>query len=79
MTMSRRYGHAAGLIGALLLAPCVAQAQSSNMYDSEEHPSALAMTGDLLIARPVGLVTTVAIGWWWRHALWHRSAAANAA
>lgn len=27
----------------------------------------------------LGLAATLAIGYWWRHALWHRSAAANAA
>ena len=27
----------------------------------------------------LGLVATIAIGWWWRHALWHRTAAANLA
>jgi hypothetical protein len=59
MNVSRGFRHAAGLIGALLLAPCVAQAQSTSMYADDEHPSMLAMTGDLLIARPVGLVTTV--------------------
>lgn len=60
MNVSRQFRRAAGLIGALLLVPGVAQAQSATMYEDDEHPSMLAMTGDLLIARPVGLVTTVA-------------------
>ena len=60
MNVSRRFRHAAGLIGALLLTPCLAQAQSTSMYDNDEHPSMMAMTGDLLLARPIGLVTTVA-------------------
>jgi hypothetical protein len=46
---------AAGALCALALVPGLAQAQSA-----EEHPSMLVMAGDLLIARPVGLVTTVA-------------------
>jgi hypothetical protein len=42
-------------LGVVLLAPWFAHAQSV-----EEQPSFLAMTGDLLIARPALLVTTVA-------------------
>jgi hypothetical protein len=32
-----------------------------------------------LIYAGLGLLATLAIGWYWRHALWHRSAAANLA
>jgi hypothetical protein len=46
---------AAGALVALLLLPVTGQAQSS-----QESPGALAMAGDLLIARPVGLVMTAA-------------------
>ena len=61
MNVSRRFRHAAGLICALLLAPCVAQGQDMNgAYHDVEEPGMLTMVGDLLIARPVGLVTTVA-------------------
>lgn len=38
------------LVAVLLLAPCLAQAEKV-----EEKPSAFAMAGDLLIARPLGL------------------------
>jgi hypothetical protein len=60
MKTSRRFRHAAGVMGAMLLVPCLAQAQGSTSYEDDQHPSMLAMTGDLLIARPVGLVTTIA-------------------
>ena len=40
---------------ALLMVPGFAQAQQP-----AQKPSAMAMTGDLLLARPIGLVTTVA-------------------
>jgi hypothetical protein len=43
------------LLGAIFVAPG-AWAQSS----IDENPNAFAMTGDLLIARPLGLVMTVA-------------------
>jgi hypothetical protein len=47
---------AAGALGALLLVPGLATAQTV----VEEQPTMLSMTGDLLIARPIGLVATVA-------------------
>ena len=30
------------------------------------------------IYNALGLAATIATGWYWRHAVWHRSAAANA-
>ena len=33
----------------------------------------------VLLYNGLGLAATVAIAWWWRHALWHRTAAANVA
>ena len=46
----------AAALSLILVAPQISMAE-----DVEEHPSALAMTGDLLIARPLGVVFT-AIG-----------------
>jgi ABC-type Co2+ transport system permease subunit len=55
MKQPRHSRAAVALLAVTLLAPWFAQAQNG-----PEEPSMLAMTGDLLIARPVGLVTTVA-------------------
>lgn len=55
MKQTRHLRAAVALLAATLLAPWFAQAQSG-----PEEPTMLAMTGDLLIARPVGLVATVA-------------------
>ena len=46
---------AVAVLGAVLLAPWFAHAQTV-----DENPSAMAMGGDLLIARPLLLVTTLA-------------------
>ncbi len=46
---------AVAALGAVLLAPWFAHAQTV-----DENPSAMAMGGDLLIARPLLLVTTLA-------------------
>ena len=43
------------LIALFVMVPGFAQAQQP-----AEQPTAMAMTGDLLLARPIGLVTTVA-------------------
>lgn len=45
----------AAFLGITLMVPWFAHAQAG-----AEDPSMLAMTGDLLVARPVGLVATVA-------------------
>jgi hypothetical protein len=46
---------AAGALVALLLLPVTGQAQPS-----QQEPGALRMAGDLLVARPIGLVLTAA-------------------
>jgi MFS family permease len=39
----------------------------------------IGFTATAVIYNGLGIAATVATGWYWRHALWHRSAAANAA
>ena len=58
MKTSNRSWLLGGLCGVALLVPGQASAQYAP--DEGNDPSMLTMTGDLLIARPIGLVTTVA-------------------
>ena len=38
----------------------------------------IGYTATAVIYNGLGVIATIATGWYWRHALWHRSAAANA-
>lgn len=56
---ARRPGAAAGLATAVLLGTALTATGAWGQSSVDESPNAFAMTGDLLIARPIGLVMTV--------------------